>query len=166
MSHFVSKIDTPFQVEVFRRSPCLRLVAKTYLIEVDDRLPKLVVQLVEISHTNFPKVARMVLVEIRSVMMLSTSHTTSTRMLSVLANTAVAGGDVAPATRLMSVSALPSCLANYIDERLRLYTYCLRVFVNRVGIVVSDGGKSEVIVDGLRSFEVGAGLGGRFRWAR
>ena len=41
----------------------------------------------------------MVLVEIRSVMVLSTGHTTSTRMLSVFANTAVTGGDMAAAGR-------------------------------------------------------------------
>ena len=69
----------------------------------------MIVLSVEISHAHFPKVARMVLVEICSVVMLSTGHTTSTRMLSMLANTTVAGGDVAPATRLMSVRALSSC---------------------------------------------------------
>ena len=100
--------------------PTSRPTAKTYLVEVDDRLPKLVVQFVEISHANFPKVTRMILVEICAVMMLSTSHTTSTWMLSMLANTAVAGGDVAPATRLMLVRALSSCLRDYIDDTLWL----------------------------------------------
>ena len=39
----------------------------------------------------------MVFVQIGSVMMLSTSHTTSTRMLSVLANAAVTSRDMAAA---------------------------------------------------------------------
>lgn len=117
-SRFVSRIDTGCsEVKVFRR-PFLRPSTKTYLVEVDDRFPKLVVQFVEISHANLPKVTRMVLVEICSVMMLSTSHTTSTRMLSMLANTSVAGRDVAPATRLMSVSALTRCLMTIISEAL------------------------------------------------
>lgn len=41
----------------------------------------------EIPHAHLPKVTRMVFIEIRSVMMLSTSHTTSTGMLAVLADT-------------------------------------------------------------------------------
>ena len=41
----------------------------------------------------------MVFVEIGSVMVLSTGHTTSTGMLSVFANAAVAGGDVPAAGR-------------------------------------------------------------------
>lgn len=128
-SRFVSRtgIDTP-GVEVPQRE-FLRPTAKTYLVEVDDRLPKLVVQFVEISHANFPKVTRMVLVEICSVMMLSTGHTTSTRMLSMLANTAVAGRDVAPATRLMSINALPRLLDGlYQRGALAVYVLlaCLR----------------------------------------
>ena len=110
MSRFVSRTGTDSPEYEVSQSQFLRPTAKTYLVEVDDRLPKLIVQFVEISHANFPKVTRMVLVEICSVMMLSTGHTTSTRMLSMLANTAVAGGDVAPATRLMSVIALPRLL--------------------------------------------------------
>jgi hypothetical protein len=39
---------------------------------------------VEISHANFAKVSRVVFVDVRSVMMLTTSHTTTTGMLSVL----------------------------------------------------------------------------------
>ena len=62
----------------------------THLIQIDHWLPELILQLVEIPHAHFSKVTGMVLVEIRSVMMLSTSHTSSTRMLSVLSNTAMA----------------------------------------------------------------------------
>jgi len=38
---------------------------------------------VEISHADFAEIARMVFVDVRAVMMLTTSHTTTTRMLSV-----------------------------------------------------------------------------------
>ena len=42
----------------------------------------------------------MIFVEIGPVVMLSTRHTTSTRMLSVLANAAVTSGDMAAAGRM------------------------------------------------------------------
>lgn len=48
----------------------------------------------EISHADLPKITRMVLVEIGSVVMLSTGHTSSTGMLAVLADTTVAGGNM------------------------------------------------------------------------
>lgn len=48
----------------------------------------------EMSHSDLPKVPRMIPVEIRLMMMLSTRHTATTGMLSVLAHAAVAGGDV------------------------------------------------------------------------
>ena len=67
----------------------------TYLVEIDDRLPKLILRLVEIPHTNLPEVTRVVFIEIGSMMMLPTSHTATTGMLSMLAYTAMAGGDVA-----------------------------------------------------------------------
>ena len=70
---------------------------RTHLVQVDDRLPELVLQLVEIPHPDLPKVTRMVFVEIRAVVVLSSSHTASTGMLTVLSYTAVAGGDVAAA---------------------------------------------------------------------
>lgn len=51
----------------------------------------------EVPHAHFSEVTGMVLVEIRSVMVLTTSHTTSTRMLSVLANTSMTSGNMAAA---------------------------------------------------------------------
>ena len=76
-----------------------------HLVQVDNRLPELILQLVEISHAHFPEVTGMVFVQICSVMMLSTSHTTSTRMLSVLANAAVTSRDMAAAGK-KSMSAM------------------------------------------------------------
>lgn len=49
----------------------------------------------EISHPNLPKVSGMVFVEVRSVVMLSTGHTASTRVLPMLANATMTGGDMA-----------------------------------------------------------------------
>jgi hypothetical protein len=57
---------------------------------------------VEIPHADLAEVSRMVLVDVCSVMMLATSHTATTGMLSVLADTTMTGGDVA-ATGEMSV---------------------------------------------------------------
>ena len=49
----------------------------------------------KVSHSNFAEVARMVLVDIGSVMMLATCHTATTRMLSVLAYTTMTCRDMA-----------------------------------------------------------------------
>ena len=62
----------------------------------------------EVSHADLSKVTGMVLVDVRAVMVLATSHTTTTWVLPVLAYTTVAGGDMA-ATREEGKSALCSC---------------------------------------------------------
>jgi len=66
-----------------------------YLVEVDDWLPELGSQLVEVAHTNLSEVTRVVLVDVGSVVVLTTGHTTTTWMLSVLSDTTVTGRDVA-----------------------------------------------------------------------
>ena len=68
-----------------------RLLLKTNLVKVDNRLPELVLRLVEVSHTNLAKIAGVEFVDVRSVMMLATSHTSATRMLSMLAYTTMTG---------------------------------------------------------------------------
>ena len=68
-----------------------------YLIQVDDRLPEVVALFMEIPHSDLSKVTRMVLVQVRSVMMLSTSKTSSTGMLAMLSYTTVTGGNVTAA---------------------------------------------------------------------
>ena len=60
-----------------------------HLLEVDRRLPELVLRLVEVSHANFSEVTGVVFVDVSSVMMLVTSHTTTTGMLAMLAYTTV-----------------------------------------------------------------------------
>lgn len=72
-----------------------------HLVQVDDRLPELILQLVEVSHAHFSEVTGMVFIEICSMVMLPTRHTTSTRMLSVLANSAVTSGDMATAGKIV-----------------------------------------------------------------
>ena len=68
--------------------------SRTYLVQVDDRLPEVVALLVEIPHSDLSKVTRMVLVHVRSVVMLSTCKTSSTGMLAVLSYTTMTGRDV------------------------------------------------------------------------
>ena len=77
-------------------------MSTTYLVEVDGGLPELILGLVEVAHTDFTKVTGMVLVEIGAVVMLTTSHTTTTGMLSVLAHTTMTGRDVATAAQGVS----------------------------------------------------------------
>ena len=50
--------------------------------------------LLTVPHTNLTEVTRMVLVDVGPVVVLTTSHTTTTRMLPVLSDTTVTGGDV------------------------------------------------------------------------
>lgn len=71
----------------------------------------------KVSHADLSKVTRMVLVDIRSVMVLATSHTTTTWVLSVLAYTTVAGGDMA-ATRREGRSAF--CFCASVSHSVRL----------------------------------------------
>lgn len=70
---------------------------RTYLVQVDDRLPEVVALLVEVSHADLSKVPRMVLVHVGTVMVLSSGETATTGMLAVLSYTTVSGGDVAAA---------------------------------------------------------------------
>lgn len=48
----------------------------------------------EVSHADLPKVTGVIFVEVRSVVVLTTSHTASTGVLSMFADTAMTGGDV------------------------------------------------------------------------
>ena len=50
--------------------------------------------LLTVPHTNLTEVTRMVLVDVGPVVVLTTSHTTTTGMLPVLSDTSVTGGDV------------------------------------------------------------------------
>ena len=95
----------------------------------------------KVAHADLSKVTRMVLVDVRSVVVLATSHTTTTWVLSVLAYTTVAGGDMA-ATRRGRTSVLCFC-AIMSSSRVSLgasqddsvCTYCFLVLLNRVGIL-------------------------------
>lgn len=105
--------------------------------------------LVEISHSDLSKVTGMVFIHIRSVVMLTTSKTSTTGMLAVLAYTTVSGGDMAATRRRLSVNcnftlgsvSLSRTTRSMIETvplsngRLR-ETYCLRVFDKWVGIAM------------------------------
>lgn len=64
------------------------------LVDIDGGGEVAVLSQVEVSHTNLSEISRMVLIHVDSVMVLTTSLTSSTRMLAVLANTAVTHADV------------------------------------------------------------------------
>ena len=53
--------------------------------------------LAEVSHTDFTEVTRVVLVEVGTVVVLTTGHTTTTGVLTVLSNTTVTGGNMTAA---------------------------------------------------------------------
>lgn len=98
-----------------------RIIFETYLIKVDHRLPELVLQLVEVAHTDFTEVTRMVLVDVGAVVVLTTGHTTTTGMLPVLADTSVTSRDVAAAVSEMLV---------YCAE---IHARCRQLMAERVG---------------------------------
>lgn len=53
----------------------------------------------EVAHTDLTEVTRVVLVDVGTVVVLTTGHTTTTGGLAVLADTTVTGGNVAAAVR-------------------------------------------------------------------
>lgn len=63
-------------------------------IQVDGRAEELVVGLVEVTHTNLAKVARVVLVKVDAVVVLTTGVTATTRVLAVLADATITHGHV------------------------------------------------------------------------
>lgn len=77
----------------------------TYLVEVDHGLPELLIGLVKVPHTNLTEITGVVLVEVGTVVVLTTGHTTTTGVLAVLADTTVTGGHMAAARRERSKSA-------------------------------------------------------------
>lgn len=72
----------------------LLLNQRPQLLDVDLWLPEVVSLLVEVSHTDLTEVTRVVLVQVGSVVVLTTSHTTSTGILSVLTDSTLTGRDV------------------------------------------------------------------------
>jgi hypothetical protein len=77
----------------------IRLFDGTYLVEVDGGLPELLLGLVEVPHTDLTEVTGVVLVDVGTVVVLTTGHTTTTGALAVLADTTVTGGHMAAAGR-------------------------------------------------------------------
>lgn len=89
---------------------------KKYLVEVDDGLPELVLLLVEVSHTDLTEVTGVVFVDVGSVVVLTTGHTTTTGMLAVLSDTTVTGRDVATAVEIVSILLLSMCFKYQINQ--------------------------------------------------
>lgn len=109
-----------------RLSVCnsIQIGSMTDLVQVDDGLPFVVALEVEVAHTDFTKVTGMVLVEVGTVVVLTTSHTTTTRVLAVLSYTAMAGRDMAAAD-----------FSVYRIRRIGIETHCFLVLDKWVGIV-------------------------------
>lgn len=72
----------------------LLLNQRPQLLQVELWLPEVVSLLVEVSHTNLTEVTWMVLVQVGSVVVLTTGHTTTTWILSVLSDSTFTGGNV------------------------------------------------------------------------
>jgi hypothetical protein len=144
----------------------VRFVA-TYLVEVDGGLPELLLGLVEVTHTDLTEVTRMVLVDVGTVVVLTTGHTATTGGLAVLANSTVTGGHMAAAVKEKAeISILVGIMCEVSEvldverrawsdmQKRRRYrkrcayhehnsrrwkgsTHCFRVFDKRVGILSS-----------------------------
>lgn len=97
----------------------------------------------EIPHADLSKVTRMVFIEIGSVMMLTTGHTTTTGMLAVLAYTTVTGGDMTPAVENSQYGGLRGRGKAWGNDTVGgNASYCLRVLLNRVGMMMIEGGRN------------------------
>ena len=77
----------------------LGAVHGSYFVKVDNRLPERILHLMEIPHTHFTEITRVVLVEIGAVVVLATGHTATTGVLPVLANTTMTSRDVSAAVK-------------------------------------------------------------------
>jgi len=89
---------------------------------------------VEVPHTDFTEVTGMVLVHVGAVVVLTTSKTTTTGMLAVLAYTTVTGGDVAATVRVsvsMTMFVIDSCAPPQVLCRWLLA--CLEGIGGRMG---------------------------------
>lgn len=96
-------------------------VVVSYLVQVDDGLPELVVEAVVVAHANLSEVTGVVLVDVGAVVVLSTGHTATTGMLAVLADTSVTGGDVTAAVEEeMSVEVLCAIPATDLRSQQQL----------------------------------------------
>lgn len=72
----------------------MRDLYETHFIQIDNRLPVVVVQLVEVSHADLPEIARVESVQVRPVMVLPAGHAPSAGVFAMLAYSAVPGRDV------------------------------------------------------------------------
>jgi len=67
-----------------------------------------VLEFVEVAHTNFTKITRVIFIHEDSVVVLTTRHTATGRVLAVFTNSTVTGGDV---------SALLAVFVSVFDQR-------------------------------------------------
>jgi len=91
----VESVDDRNNIAVLREA-CLLLgrYKRPEFVDVDSRAPATVVCEMEMAHTNLTKVTRMVLIEVGTVVVLTTSETATSWMLAVLSYTTVSSRDV------------------------------------------------------------------------
>lgn len=97
--HLRTSTSRPIHNFFFISESTRKDVDVTYLIDVDGGLPELLVGLVEVTHTNLTEVTRVELVDVGTVVVLTTGHTATTGGLAVLADTTVTGRHMAAAAR-------------------------------------------------------------------
>lgn len=144
---------------------------RMYLVQVDDRLPEVVLLLVEVPHADLSEVTRMVLspvsvfrarrsssclessnlVHVGTVVVLTTSQTTTTRMLAVLSYTAVTGGNMAAAVKQrVSPRCSSARAATAPSPSQRQSHHRSNRALNRAA-ATSSRGQKHVLLAGLRS---------------
>lgn len=92
-------------------------IRSTYLVEVDGRPPVLLVGLAEVPHADLSEVTGVVLVKVGAVVVLTTGHTTTTGVLTVLANATVTGGNMTAAMK--KKTSVPIQIPNKVAKRNR-----------------------------------------------
>ena len=70
----------------------------------------MVLEFVEVAHTNFTKITRVIFIHEDSVVVLTTRHTATGRMFAMLANSTVTGGDVS--------ALLAVFVSDYFEKRV------------------------------------------------
>jgi hypothetical protein len=111
-----------------------------HLVQIDDWLPEVVFLTMEVSHSDFSEISRMIFVHVYTVVVLTSSQTSTTWVFPVLADATVTGRHMASTSNL---------LANMIILKGSMMTDCFLVFVFLVGILACGRCEDGVICSGI-----------------
>jgi len=75
----------------------------------------MVLEFVEVAHADFTKITRVIFIHEDSVVVLTTRHTATGRMLAMLANSTVTGGDVS--------ALLAVFVSDYFEKRVGIESF-------------------------------------------